>query len=97
MTGRMQMLVGDEWVDVTGVSRVTFDTSTPEHPDDREALRDRLDPEPTSWSMSFDVKPEDAEGLDALLRRLEHEALLARWRARKWLTHPYRPKPPNGC
>lgn len=89
MGARMQMLVDGEWLDV-GEQVVEFVLDT-------EPPAPEPEPMPTSISMTFDVTEESRVTLAEMIRRLEHEALLARWRTRWWLTHPYNPKPPNGC
>lgn len=44
----------------------------------------------TTSSLSLEFAAQDGEGLLDLINRLEREQILTRWRARAWLTHPYR-------
>jgi hypothetical protein len=80
----LQILVDGEWHDVGEARDITF---TAPEPDPADEERVEISTRQT-WSMP--VTFEDPEAFRDLIARLEREARAARWRARWWLTSPYR-------
>lgn len=81
MTGRMQMLVDGQWVDVGGTVR-GFEF---EH-----AIIDEVPQMPTSFEMSMQIDPASAAGLWEAIEQAERRARAERARRRLWLRYPYR-------
>lgn len=81
MTGRMQVLVDGEWVDVGGTVR-GFEI---EH-----EIADEVQQMPTSFEMSMTLAPESAA---SLMRFMRGRALAERANRRLWLRAPLPPRP----
>lgn len=80
MTGRMQVLVDGEWVDVGGAQTLEGFTAA-------EPIVDEVQQMPTSFSMTVPLAPESAA---TLMRFMRGRALAERANRRLWLRHPYR-------
>lgn len=78
---RMQILVDDEWQDVSTVSNFQF------APEAEESEPETI---PTSFTMTAQVDPEGIESLRGLIAKIERQERAERARRRMWLRFPYR-------
>lgn len=88
MTGRMEVLIDGEWVDVSNtVQSVEF---APTAGVDSAAVDEGSSPLGDIVELSVSVDPADGARLFAMLRESEQRARAERARRRLWLRFPYR-------
>ncbi|MFD6699700.1 MULTISPECIES: hypothetical protein [unclassified Microbacterium] len=83
MTGRMQVLVDGDWVDVSRTVR-GFEL------EEMTAVVDEVTAPPASFEMSVTVTSEHAAHMFAMLEEVDRRARAERARRRLWLRYPYR-------